>query len=938
MAQLILPPLSIVAEVRNDSISINAYYTNPASVWDGYPYKFGVILDITTVTNSSQDTSPVPFEYNGVDINVGMWLGLPNGTAYKITSIASKTASVVECVIEDVDLYNLLIDNTQQGNNTPIAQFNGLVFNIGNDGLPVITPTEQIRSVLGDPAQWLNDLHDRFRFRNYLTDFFAINPDDTSYTGFAEGDFVKINSSAVFIKVTTNNQSDILSIAGIVTSVNTPSDGNLRVRPVGRIVSNLPTLPGSVGDVLYFDPTQPNNLSATAPTTGVALPVYIKIDNTTAILLPKAISSGGTGTSGTSGDSGTAGTSGATGTSGTSGGSGTAGTSGATGTAGTSGANGTSGFSGDKYATTSTTEFTLGVAGILTIGTNLAYTVAQSIIVAYNASNFQESEVISYNPSTGSLSFAAPTRTVGSGTYSTWQINLDGASGGNGTSGISGTSGVNGTSGTSGVNGTSGTSGFTGTAGTSGSSGTSGTAGSSGTAGTSGSSGTTGTSGSSGSSGAILLGTSGTNIVLDNQNISNLYRVIGTPETTGYPLISNNTGGSWSTIAAGSQDHINDISQSLNGVVIAKALNTGIEYTTNGGTSWQFATISPLPVFPTTGVAVSNARDIIYVSQGYQNSSGEGLSQVLKGSVSSLGIVTWSQVATYDGSTTGQYLVKVAVSGSQEYVTAVLGTITPGSDFRSVTWGALIYSRNYGLNWFGDNVGDNDQLPTSVAINYSGNYQVLTTKKNNGKGWIFVSTGVDVNFVGILESADYNFTSCAISRSGQYMLVGGYDRTTGNIGIVYTSRNYGQNWTPRVLDTYFLPSPVHGVAMTDDASIMVATVSGTNYVVASYDYGLNWINTAASTVQTYFGTLAKDIVFIPDATFTTNVVINVTTAGVISYQTSLSGAKTVFDVPLGENILTDCLAVTTMYGSPLYPPYPAAVFTVISNGTPCTRV
>ena len=162
--------------------------------------------------------------------------------------------------------------------------------------------------------------------------------------------------------MTTNNQSDILSIAGIVTSVNTPSTGNLRVRPVGRIVSGLPTLPGSVGAVLYFDPTQPNNLSATAPSTGVALPVYIKIDNTTAILLPKAISSGGTGTSGTSGGSGTAGTSGATGTSGTSGGSGTAGTSGSsTGTSGTSGGSGTAGTSG--FTGTSGTSGLTGTAG-----------------------------------------------------------------------------------------------------------------------------------------------------------------------------------------------------------------------------------------------------------------------------------------------------------------------------------------------------------------------------------------------------------------------------------------------------------------------------------------------------------------------------------------------------------------------------------------------
>jgi hypothetical protein len=154
----------------------------------------------------------------------------------------------------------------------------------------------------------------------------------------------------------------------------------------------------------------------------------------------------------------------------------------------------------------------LGNAGTLTVGTQLAYTIAQSIIVVFDANNFQECEVTAYNPATGSLSFAAPTRTVGSGTYSAWSVNLDGASGGDGSSGTSGTSATAGTSGTTGSSGTSGTtgsSGTTGTSGSSGSSGSSGTSATSGTTGTSGSSGTTGTSGSSATSGTS--GTTGRN-------------------------------------------------------------------------------------------------------------------------------------------------------------------------------------------------------------------------------------------------------------------------------------------------------------------------------------------------------------------------------------------------------------------------------------------
>jgi hypothetical protein len=169
--------------------------------------------------------------------------------------------------------------------------------------------------------------------------------------------------------------------------------------------------------------------------------------------------------------------------------SGTTGSSGSSGTSGTSGVSGTSGISGqsgDRYQTTSSTSFTLGTGGTITIGTGLAYTVAQDILIAYDINNHQVSMVISYNPTTGVLVFGTPSTVEGSGTYSSWGVNLNGAAGGNGSNGTSGTSGLTGSSGTSGTRGTSGT---TGTSGTSGSSGLTGTSGTSGIAGTSGTSG-----------------------------------------------------------------------------------------------------------------------------------------------------------------------------------------------------------------------------------------------------------------------------------------------------------------------------------------------------------------------------------------------------------------------------------------------------------------
>ena len=160
--------------------------------------------------------------------------------------------------------------------------------------------------------------------------------------------------------------------------------------------------------------------------------------------------SGGTGTAGSSGTSGVGtngssgtsgvGTNGSSGTSGLNGSSGTSGvgTNGSSGTSGigTNGSSGTSGVGGDRYKTTSVTSFTLGNSGTITVESGLGYSPAQSIIVVYDINNFQECEIISYNTGTGELTFGVPNRTVGSGTYTSWTINLDGASGGSGSSDV----------------------------------------------------------------------------------------------------------------------------------------------------------------------------------------------------------------------------------------------------------------------------------------------------------------------------------------------------------------------------------------------------------------------------------------------------------------------------------------------------------------------
>ena len=182
------------------------------------------------------------------------------------------------------------------------------------------------------------------------------------------------------------------------------------------------------------------------------------------------------------------------------------------GTTGLAGSSGTSGYDGDAFRVEYNSSIDLDTTTVssnytITIDQDLSYSAAQLILISHDLSNYIQAQVLSYDSSTGVLVYEVLAK-FGTSAYSTWVVNLDGAAGGDGTSGTSGSSGVNGTSGTRGTSGSSGSSGTRGTSGTSGVNGTSGTMGTSGTSGTTGTSGSRGTSGLSGTSGS--KGTSGT--------------------------------------------------------------------------------------------------------------------------------------------------------------------------------------------------------------------------------------------------------------------------------------------------------------------------------------------------------------------------------------------------------------------------------------------
>ena len=227
---------------------------------------------------------------------------------------------------------------------------------------------------------------------------------------------------------------------------------------------------------------------------------------------------GATGTQGVDGASGYVGSDGATGTQGASGSTGLTGATGPTGATGIDGASGVqgasgstgltgaTGTSGDRYLTSSTTSFTLADTGseTVTVGTGLAYSANQTIILTYDGSNHQHGRVTAYNSGTGALTFDKYDF-VGSGTYASWTVNLDGAVGAQGASGVQGASGSTGLTGATGPQGASGVQGIDGASGYVGSDGATGIQGASGSTGLTGATGVDGASGIQGASGSTGL-------------------------------------------------------------------------------------------------------------------------------------------------------------------------------------------------------------------------------------------------------------------------------------------------------------------------------------------------------------------------------------------------------------------------------------------------
>jgi len=303
MAQI--PEIPIVLAADLVAITNTEYYVNPNNAIlgtgsTGYYYN----IDITSpgaTSNLDETGTNSTYEYNFNNLEIGMWIADQNGRAWQIVEVTINSSISANIKIKDVNLFNAAsnpIFDTITGN-TPTSTETHFIFNLSEEGLPLITSFWLAQSAYTSSISdyWLNDLNNRFQYRNLLKSHYnnSDSPNPT-YASYQVGQMVYLDSNGVFKVLDASNAAQVKKRFGVITSVNEPEDGDLGVRPWGKIVGDLDLSSFTIGDALYYDNTDPTNdgsyLTATEPASS-AIPMYIKISDTTGMYITDMVGGGG---------------------------------------------------------------------------------------------------------------------------------------------------------------------------------------------------------------------------------------------------------------------------------------------------------------------------------------------------------------------------------------------------------------------------------------------------------------------------------------------------------------------------------------------------------------------------------------------------------------------------------------------------------------------
>ena len=273
-------PLTLYGSVTN--ITESAWWSN--SDGDGDPY-VGLAYQWTiTVHIQPQSTGSWVngYQYTESNVQVGNWIIMASAmpsTALEIVSIISTGGGFLTCIVEDVDRYNLMLTSISGIN--PVSAddvYDAVIVSLGSDGLAIFSEIVPYSI----PITVQEETQSRLRYRNYLQDNYRVYQENNT---FSIGNEIMLNSDGTY-SLATASGAGALNIVGQINSIGIPGDGWFTFEPVGKIINNIsPNLPGNPGSIIYADPNNPGLLTATPPTSGVIIPLYIQINVTTGIQL-----------------------------------------------------------------------------------------------------------------------------------------------------------------------------------------------------------------------------------------------------------------------------------------------------------------------------------------------------------------------------------------------------------------------------------------------------------------------------------------------------------------------------------------------------------------------------------------------------------------------------------------------------------------------------
>ena len=236
--------------------------------WEGgvspKPNQWLLTISISEQSHSSYKTRK-PYAYNGMDIQVGDYIAdQQSGIALKIIRIEAKSDTSISCVVEDELRYNAMKSSAAAGNGIFSVPTIAIIFEVNDDGLPVIDPIPPS----GISANFYANLMSRFQDFQKNMNFLLHKPNH----GFSIDNLISADSATnSFVKSDDSHPY----IIGTVSYTQLGPD-YFMINPIQKIIDNFPHLVGDVGDIIYADNTVPGGFSLTGNH-----PVMIKLRNNT---------------------------------------------------------------------------------------------------------------------------------------------------------------------------------------------------------------------------------------------------------------------------------------------------------------------------------------------------------------------------------------------------------------------------------------------------------------------------------------------------------------------------------------------------------------------------------------------------------------------------------------------------------------------------------